>query len=107
MFNYFNFFLLNYILFFSVTLFVISFFGILLTKRNILIIIISIEIMLLSVSVIFIVFSIYLDSITGQIFSLFILCFSMAEASIGLAVLIIYYRIRGLITLEYINSLKG
>jgi len=67
----------------------------------------SIELMLLSINLSFIFFSLYLDDIFGQLFSLFILTVAAAEASIGLAILIVYYRIRGVISINFINSLKG
>ena len=67
----------------------------------------SIELMLLSINLNFIFFSIYLDDIYGEVFSLFILVIAAAEASIGLAILIIYYRLRGIISINFINSLKG
>jgi len=67
----------------------------------------SIELMLLSINLNFIFFSIYLDDIYGEVFSLFILVIAAAEASIGLAILIIYYRLRGIISVNFINSLKG
>jgi len=63
--------------------------------------------MLLSINLSFIFFSLYLDDIFGQLFSLFILTVAAAEASIGLAILIVYYRIRGVISINFINSLKG
>lgn len=88
-------------------LFLIGFIGIFITKKNIIIILMSIEIMLLSINFIFIIFSIYLDDIIGQIFAFFILTVAASEAAIGLALLIIFYRIRGIISINYINFLKG
>jgi len=63
--------------------------------------------MLLSINFNFIVFSIYLNDIYGQIFTLFILTLAGAEASIGLAILIIFYRVRGIISMNFLNTLKG
>jgi len=77
------------------------------TRKNIIIILVSIELMLLAINFNFIIFSVILQDILGQIFSLFILTLAGAEASIGLAILIIFYRIRGIITVNFVNSLKG
>ena len=67
----------------------------------------SIELMFLAVNFNFIIFSVFLDDIIGQIFALFILTVAAAESAIGLAILVIYYRIRGTVSIEYINLLKG
>lgn len=67
----------------------------------------AIELMLLSININFVIFSIYLDDITGQIFALFILTVAAAESAIGLAILVVYYRIKGIISINYINSIKG
>ena len=88
-------FLVKYILV-SVIIFLISFFGLIYNKKSILIILISIELILLSVNILFIVFSIYLDDIIGQIFTLFILTIAAAETSIGLSLLLVSYRVRGI-----------
>jgi len=91
----------------NILLFLTGIFGILKNKRNILIILMCIELVLLSVNLNFITFSLYLDDIYGQIFSLFILTIAAAESAIGLAILIIYYRIRGDISINQIAILKG
>jgi len=67
----------------------------------------SIELMLLAVNFNLIVFSVFLDDIIGQIFALFVLTVAAAESAIGLAILVVYYRIRGTVSIEYINLLKG
>ena len=67
----------------------------------------SIEIMLLAINLNFIFFSIYLDDIMGQIFSLYILTVAAAESAIGLAILVVYYRLRGVISIDNISLLKG
>ena len=67
----------------------------------------SIELMLLSININFIIFSTYLDDLHGQIFSLFILTVAAAESAIGLAILVVYYRIKGLISINFINSIKS
>lgn len=66
-----------------------------------------IELMLLAVNLNFLIFSTYLDDLSGQIFSLLILTVAAAESSIGLALLVMYYRTRGTISIEYMNLLKG
>jgi NADH-quinone oxidoreductase subunit K len=67
----------------------------------------SIEIMLLAVNLNFIFFSIYLDDLIGQLFSLYILTVAAAESAIGLAILVVYYRLRGIISIDNISLLKG
>ena len=67
----------------------------------------SIELMLLAVNLNFIIFSVFLDDIMGQIFALFVLTVAAAESAIGLAILVVYYRIRGTVSIEYINLLKN
>ena len=97
-------FLVKYILV-SVIIFLISFFCLIYNKKSILIILISIELILLSVNILFIVFSIYLDDIIGQIFTLFILTIAAAETSIGLSLLLVSYRVRGNILIDNFNLL--
>ena len=97
-------FLVKYILV-SVIIFLISFFVLINNKKSILIILISIELILLSVNILFIVFSIYLDDIIGQIFTLFILTIAAAETSIGLSLLLVSYRVRGNILIDNFNLL--
>jgi NADH-quinone oxidoreductase subunit K len=91
----------------SVLLFVIAIFGIFLVKKSIIIILMSIELLLLAVNLNFIIFSIYLDDLIGQTFSLFILTVAAAESAIGLAILVVYYRIKGIISINFVNSIKG
>lgn len=91
----------------SFLLFLISFLGIFLNQKNILIMLMSLEVMFLAVSFNLIFSSIYLDDITGQIFSLMILTVAAAESSIGLAILVVYYRIRNNITVELMSLTKG
>lgn len=88
-------------------LFLIGVFGMILNKRNILLMLMSLEMMFLAISFNWIFSSIYLDDIVGQIFSLLILAVAAAESSIGLAILVIYYRIRTTITVELMNLTKG
>jgi len=91
----------------STLLFLIGILGIFLVKKNIIIILMSIELMLLAINVNLIVFSVYLNDITGQIFALFVLTVAAAESAIGLAILVVYYRIKGIISINFINSIKG
>lgn len=91
----------------STTLFFVSILGVLLLRRNLLAIIMSLELVLLSVNFNFILFSIYLDDIVGQIFTLLILTVAAAESSIGLAILVMYYRRKGIISINIMNYIKG
>lgn len=91
----------------NIILFFIGVFGIISNRRSILIILMCVELILLSVNLNFIIFSVYLDDFYGQIFSLFILTVAAAESAIGLAILILYYRIRGKILINQIATLKG
>jgi len=84
----------------NIFLFIISLIGIVVNRRNILITLMCIELVLLSLNLNFIVFSIYLDDLYGQLFSLFILTIAASESAIGLAIIIIYYRIRGSISMS-------
>lgn len=96
-----------YYLSLSIILFLLGVIGIFLNRKNILIILISIELILLAINLTFIIFSIFLDDIIGQIFSLIILTVAAAESAIGLAILVVYYRICGNISVELINLIKG
>lgn len=91
----------------NILLFIIGVFGILFNRRSILVVLMCIELLLLSVNLNFILFSVYLDDFYGQIFSLFILTIAASEAAIGLAILILYYRLRGNIAINQIATLKG
>nr|YP_009577943.1 NADH dehydrogenase subunit 4L [Guillardia theta]QBJ06318.1 NADH dehydrogenase subunit 4L [Guillardia theta] len=97
----------NKFLFVATSLFLIGVCGIMLNRKNIIIMLMSVELMLLAIDFNFIVFSVFLDDIVGQIFAFFILTVAAAESAIGLAILVIYYRIRGSVSIEYINLLKG
>ena len=85
---------INYILNIAITLYLIGVLGLVLNRKNILITLMSIELMLLAINFNFVVFSIYLDDITGYVFVLFILTIAAAEYVIGLAILTIYYRLK-------------
>lgn len=101
-----NFFIYDFISL-SLLLFLLGLWGIIVLRRNLILILISIELLLLAVNFNFVVFSIYLNDILGQVFSLFILTVAAAESAIGLAIMVVYYRLRGVISVEYINYLKG
>ena len=91
----------------ALILFIIGLSGIFLNRKNIIIMLMSIELILLSINFNFMNCSFFLDDIVGQIFALLILTVAAAESAIGLAILVIYYRIRGIITIELINLMKG
>ncbi len=88
-------------------LFVLGMGGIFLNRKNIITILMSIELMLLAVNINFVAFSVYLGDITGQIFSIFVLTVAAAEAAIGLAILVVFYRNRGSVAVEDIHAMKG
>ncbi len=88
-------------------LFVFGVFGIFLNRRNVIIILMSVELMLLSVNINLVAFSSYLGDLTGQVLAMFVLTVAAAEAAIGLAILVIYFRNRGTIEVEDINQMKG
>ncbi|PCI50018.1 MAG: NADH-quinone oxidoreductase subunit NuoK [Alphaproteobacteria bacterium] len=88
-------------------LFTIGIFGIFLNRKNVIIILMSVELILLAVNINFVAFSSYLNDIVGQVFTMFILTVAAAEAAIGLAILVIYYRNRGTIAVEDIHLMKG
>ena len=88
-------------------LFTIGIFGIFLNRKNVIIILMSIELILLAVNINLIGFSAYLNDLVGQIFAMFVLTVAAAEAAIGLAILVVYFRNRGNIDVEHINVMKG
>ena len=98
---------LNHYLAVSVTLFALGIFGIFLNRKNVITILMSIELMLLAVNINMVAFSAYSGNLEGQIFSLFILTVAAAEAAIGLAILVVFFRNRGSIAVEDVNILKG
>ena len=98
---------LAHYLFLSAVIFTLGVFGIFVIRKNVIVILMSIELILLSVNINMVAFSVYLQNITGQIFTLFILTVAAAEAAIGLAILVVFFRNRGSIQVEDINSMKG
>jgi NADH-quinone oxidoreductase subunit K len=98
---------LAHYLFLSAVIFTLGVFGIFVNRKNVIVILMSIELILLSVNINMVAFSVYLQNIIGQIFTLFILTVAAAEAAIGLAILVVFFRNRGSIQVEDINSMKG
>jgi len=88
-------------------LFTIGVFGIFINRKNVIVILMSIELMLLAVNINLVAFSVFLGDLVGQVFALFVLTVAAAEAAIGLAILVVYFRNRGTIAVEDINLMKG
>ena len=88
-------------------LFTLGIFGIFLNRKNVIIILMSIELMLLAVNINLVAFSAQLGDLVGQVFALFVLTVAAGEAAIGLAILVVYFRNRGTIEVEEINLMKG
>ena len=88
-------------------LFTLGVFGIFINRKNVIIILMSIELMLLAVNINLVAFSTHFNDLVGQIFAMFVLTVAAAEAAIGLAILVVYYRNRGSIAVEDINMMKG
>ncbi len=88
-------------------LFVIGIFGIFLNRKNVIIILMSIELMLVSVNINFVAFSVFLNDMIGQVFTMFVLTVAAAEASIGLAILVCFYRLKNSILIDEASSMKG
>lgn len=98
---------LNHYLILSAFVFVVGISGIFLNRKSIINILLSIELMLLAVNINFVTFSAYLKDLSGQIFTLFILTVAAAEAAIGLAIIVIFYRQKSSINIEDASELKG
>ena len=98
---------LGHYLILAATIFTIGVVGIFLNRKNVIVILMSIELILLAVNINLVSFSIYLNDLTGQIFALFILTVAAAEAAIGLAIIVIFYRNSGTIRVQEIDKLKG
>ena len=88
-------------------LFTLGVFGIFLNRKNVIVILMSVELILLAVNVNFVAISAHLDDIVGQVFALFILTVAAAEAAIGLAILVVFFRNRGSIAVEDVNMMRG
>jgi NADH-quinone oxidoreductase subunit K len=91
----------------SAILLVLGIFGIFLNRKNVIIILMSVELILLAVNINFVAFSSFLHDMVGQVFAMFVLTVAAAEAAIGLAILVVYFRNRGTIAVEDINLMKG
>ena len=98
---------LSHYLVLAAILFTLGIFGIFLNRKNVIIILMSIELMLLAVNINLVAFSIQLQDLVGQVFAMFVLTVAAAEVSIGLAILVVYSRVRGTIEVEDINLMKG
>ena len=91
----------------SAIIFTLGIVGVFMNRKNIIIILMSIELILLSVNINLVSFSIFINDLSGQIFTLFILTVAAAEAAIGLAIIVVYYRNSGTVRVEEIHELKG
>jgi NADH-quinone oxidoreductase subunit K len=98
---------LSHYLILAAILFTLGVFGIFLNRKNMIVILMSIELMLLAVNINFVAFSSFLGDLTGQVFTMFTLTVAAAEAAIGLAILVVFFRNRGTIAVEDISDLKG
>jgi NADH-quinone oxidoreductase subunit K len=98
---------LSHYLVVAAVLFTIGVFGIFLNRKNVIVILMSIELILLSVNINFVAFSAFLHDLVGQVFAMFVLTVAAAEAAIGLAILVVYYRNRGNIQVADVNQMKG
>ena len=98
---------LEHYLIVAATLFVIGIFGLFLNRKNVIILLMSIELMLLAVNINLVAFSSFLGDLVGQVFTLFVLTVAAAEAAIGLAILVAFFRNRGTIDVEDVNVMKG
>jgi len=98
---------LTHFLTLAAILFTIGVFGIFLNRKNVIIILMSIELILLSVNINLVAFSAYQGDLAGQVFAMFILTVAAAEAAIGLAIVVVYFRNRGSIDVDDINLMKG
>lgn len=91
----------------SAILFVLGVLGIFLNRKNVIIILMAIELILLSVNINLVAFSAFLNDLTGQVFAMLVLTVAAAEAAIGLAILVIYFRNRGTIAVDDVHQMKG
>lgn len=91
----------------SAILFATGVFGIILNRRNVIIILMAIELILLAVNINLVAFSAYLNDLVGQVFAMFVLTVAAGEAAIGLAILVIFFRGRGSIAVDDVNRMKG
>ena len=98
---------LGHYLFVGAMLFTIGVFGIFLNRKNVIVILMCVELMLLAVNINLVAFSVYQGNVVGQVFAMLVLTVAAAEAAIGLAILVVYFRNRGTVEVEDINAMKG
>ena len=98
---------LSHYLIVAAILFTLGIFGIFLNRKNVIIILMSIELILLAVNINLVAFSVFLNDLVGQVFAMLVLTVAAAEAAIGLAIIVVYFRNRGTIAVEDINLMKG
>ena len=98
---------LAHYLFLSAVVFTTGIIGIFLNRKNVIVILMSVELILIAVNINLVSFSVYLNDLVGQVFTMFVLTVAAAEAAIGLAILVVFFRNKGSIHVEDINSLKG
>ena len=98
---------LEHYLVLAAILFTIGVFGIFLNRKNVIVILMSVELLLLSVSINLVAFSAFLDDLVGQVFAIVVLTVAAAESAIGLAIIVVYFRNRGSIAVDDINLMKG
>src|SRR5882757_1890685 len=98
---------LNHFLTVAAILFTIGVLGIFINRKNVIVILMSVELMLLAVNINFVAFSVFLHNLTGQVFTMIVLTVAAAEAAIGLAILVVYFRNRGSIAVDDIRMMKG
>jgi NADH-quinone oxidoreductase subunit K len=98
---------LGHYLFVASVLFTFGVFGIFLNRKNVIVILMCVELMLLAVNVNLVAFSVFQGNVVGQVFAMLVLTVAAAEAAIGLAILVVYFRNRGTIAVEDINEMKG
>ena len=98
---------LGHYLFLAAVIFTIGVIGIFLNRKNLIVLLMSVELILISANINLVTFSVYLQDITGQVFTMFVLTVAAGEAAIGLAILVVFFRNKGSIHVEDINTLKG
>lgn len=98
---------LSHYLVVAAIIFSLGIFGIFMNRKNVIVILMSVELMLLAVNINLVAFSAYLGDLVGQVFAMFVLTVAAAEAAIGLAILVTYFRNRGTVAVEEINRMKG
>lgn len=92
---------------FTLTLFIIGCFGMWLTRKHLIMVLISLELMLLAININFIIYSVLMDDMMGQLYAIILLALAATETALGLAIVVVYYRLRGGISLDMFNLLKS